>query len=857
MTLAVGTKIGPYEIVAPVGAGGMGEVYRALDPRLNRSVAIKVLQRRFSSDQQRLRRFEQEASAAAALNHPNVLAVYDIGQHDGVPYIVSELLEGETLRERLQAGPVPVPKGVDYALQTCRGLSAAHSQGIVHRDLKPENIFVTRDGHIKILDFGLAKLAEPDSGAIDQTRTIESAVVSVVGTVGYMAPEQARGIAADARSDLFALGAILYELLSGQRAFKGETAADTISAILHEEPPDYSATNPNVPLQLERIVRHCLEKNPVERFESARDLAFDLASVTKTPTSSPAIQLPGQRGWRGALVLAGLALLFAAIALLGRSWIASRASQPEFRRLTFRRGTIRMARFAPDGQTIIYGAAWDGNPLELFTVRYDSSDSRGLGVGSAQVLGISKQGELALLVNPTSRSFVQTGTLGRMPLNGGAPRELLDNVQFADWSSSGRDLAVVRYAPTGVSWIEYPVGKVIYRGPAWIGHLRISPDGNLLAFAEHIHAGDDGHLSIIDRNGAKKFESQLFTSAQGVAWRPDGKEVWFTAAPTGGARALYGVDMEGKQRLILRIPGSLVLQDISDSGRVLLTNDNARKQTFALASGEARERNVSLFDWTALATLSEDGKTILFSETGEAAQAYGIYLRRLDGSAPVRVADGNWSDLSPDGKWVVVRDSSNPPQFLLLPTGIGQSRQITHDNLTHLYPHFTPDGEAIVFIALAPQGGIRTYYQRLDESKPVAVTPEGVAGSGASHGSMITMSPDGAYVVAPRVDFGGFAMYPIQGGQPQPVRGVAINEAVVAWSKDGKYLFTYPRGEVPAKIYRVEIATGTRELFKQTSPPDLAGVEDVTGMRITADGRSYAYSCNTVLSDLYVVEGLQ
>jgi Tol biopolymer transport system component len=829
------------------------------DPRLVRDVAIKVLPTLFSSDAQRLRRFEQEARATAALNHPNILAVYDIGQHEGAPYIVSEVLSGETLREKLRTGPVPVRKAVDYALQTCRGLAAAHDKGIVHRDLKPDNIFVSRDGQVKILDFGLAKLAQPEFGANDPTRTIESDVGSVVGTLGYMSPEQVRGKPVDARSDLFALGAVLYELLSGHRAFNGETPADTISAILHEDPPELSSTDHNVPPGLERIVRHSLEKDPEERFQSARDVAFSLESATAISTPIATSEAAPKRRWRTALVLTGLTILVAAAALVGWRWKQSLAGQPEFRRLTFRRGTIRMARFTPDGQTIIYGAAWDGNPVELFRVTASSSDSSPFGIGAAQVLGISKTGELALQLNSSVRSFVQTGTLGRMPLNGGAPRQVLDNVQFADWSADGHDLAVVRYAPaTGLSWVEYPVGNVIYKGPAWIGHLRLSPDGSLLAFAEHFDAGDDGRLTIIDRKGNKKLESRLFESFQGLAWRPDGNEVWFTAAITGGARALYAVNMRGMQRLVLRVPGALVLQDISNSGSVLLTNDNARKQTFALAAGEGKERNLSWFDWTALSTLSEDGKVILFSETGEASPGRGLYLRRLDGSAPVRVADGNFSDLSPDGKWVVASDFKGPPQFVLFPTGIGQPRQITHDNLIHLYPHFTPDAKAIVFIGRAPQAGLRTYYQPIEGGGPVAITPEGVAGSGASHASEITISPDGAYIIAPDSSHGSYAIYPVHGSQPpRPVKGVDMAEAVVSWSADGKYLFTYHRGEAAPKIFRVEIATGKRLFFKQTSPPDVAGVEDVTGMRITADGRAYAYSCNTVLSDLYVVQGLR
>jgi len=853
--LAAGTKIGPFEIVSAIGAGGMGEVYRARDPRLNRDVAVKVLPASFSSDASRLRRFEQEARAAASLNHPNILAVHDIGQQDGAPYIVSELLDGATLRERLHAGPLPVRKVVDYAQQIARGLAAAHDKGIIHRDLKPDNIFVTSDGRVKILDFGLAKLTRAESTEESQTRTqtVESDPGTVLGTVGYMSPEQVRGKPADARSDLFSFGAILYEMLSGKRAFHGESAAETMSAIVREDPPGLMETNRTVPPALERIVRHCLEKNASERFHSAHDVAFDLESVTTISATSTALPVKARYRRVTAVMLGALALLGGAGAVAWRIWVPPATAQPEYRRLTFRRGSIRMARFTPDGQTIFYGAAWDGKPVELFTMQYETSDSRALGV-AAQVLSISPNGEVALLLNPKVWNFVQTGTLALMPLRGGAPRELLDGVQFAEWSPDGKAMAVVRFSvASGLSWIEYPAGKMVYRGSAWISHLRISPDGTLLAFAQHIHNGDDGYVVIIDRDGNKKFASQVFTSLQGLAWRPDGKEAWFTAAPRGAARAVYAVNMRGKQRLILRAPGALVLQDIANNGRVLLTNDNVRKQMFALIQGDDKERNVSWLDWSVLQVLSEDGKQVLFTEGGEAEQKYGLYLRRLDGSLPKRIVDGYWGDLSPDGRWVVAQDTATPAQFVLVPTGIGESRQLTHDNLTHLYPRFLPDGRAIVFVASTPAGVIRMYYQSLDGGEPVAVTAEGSGG----YPSLITLSPDGAYLIAPAPNAGAYAIYPVHGGQPRIVTGPSTSEAVINWSADGKYLFTYTRGEAPARIYRVEILSGKRQLFKVTSPPDLAGVEDVTNLCITRDGRSYAYTCPTVLSDLYVVDGLR
>src|ERR1700716_1482935 len=318
MALTSGIKLGPYEIQASIGAGGMGEVYRAHDARLDRTVAIKVLPASFSADRDPLQRFAPEARAATPLNHPNILSIFDIGDEDGAPYVVSELLEGETLRDRLRSGPLSSRKTIDYAVQVALGLSAAHEKGIVHRDLKPENLFLTKDGRVKILDFGLAKLTQAEEGAGPQTNLPTANAGTepgvVLGTLGYMSPEQVRGKPTDHRSDIFSFGAILYEMLSGQRAFHGDSAADTMSAILMKEPPDLSVTNRDIPAGLERIVRHCLEKNPEERFYSAHDLAFDVEALSGI--SSPRLEAPA-RAARLARPIARIAAVAIPAILLG------------------------------------------------------------------------------------------------------------------------------------------------------------------------------------------------------------------------------------------------------------------------------------------------------------------------------------------------------------------------------------------------------------------------------------------------------------------------------------------------------------------------------------------------------------
>jgi serine/threonine protein kinase len=385
MTISAGSRLGPYEILSPIGAGGMGEVYRAKDPRLGRDVAIKVLPASFSQDADRLRRFEQEARAAGVLNHPNITAVYDIGTHEGAPYVVQELLEGETLHAVLAGAKLPPKKAIDYALQIAHGLAAAHEKGIVHRDLKPENIFVTSDGRVKILDFGLAKLTQTEKANASQTNlptvTPGTEAGMVLGTLGYMSPEQVRGKPADARSDIFSLGAILYEMLSGRRAFHADTAADTISAILTRDPPDLSETNRRIPEALDRIVRHCLEKSPEARFHSASDIAFDLEAISGTSLVSATGTAPGALPWttRARRTLPWLVLPLALLAYLaGRLEAPKKASVPqaikaEVRELTIQPGVESYPSLSADATAFVYEAGPPGNS-DIYLQRRPQSD---------------------------------------------------------------------------------------------------------------------------------------------------------------------------------------------------------------------------------------------------------------------------------------------------------------------------------------------------------------------------------------------------------------------------------------------------------------------------------------------------
>ncbi|HEX7252505.1 MAG TPA: protein kinase, partial [Thermoanaerobaculia bacterium] len=787
MTLAAGAKLGPYEVISPLGAGGMGEVWKAKDPRLKREVAIKVLPISFSQDTDRLRRFEQEAQAAGALNHPNITSVFDIGSHEGAPYIVTELLEGETLRSRLAAGALPVRKAIDYAIQLARGLAAAHEKGIVHRDLKPENVFVTNDGRVKILDFGLAKLKQSeDRGEKTNLPTAPAPTEPgvVMGTMGYMSPEQVRGKTADKRSDLFSFGAILYEMLSGQRAFRGDTAADTITAILTKEPPDLTQTNKEIHPGLDRIVRHCLEKNPEERFESARDVAFDLEALSGLSGASAvtgAHTVPAPRARSSWPLLALAAVLGAAIAspfVFSAGKKAAYVPPPSFHQITFSRGEVGNSLFAPDGQTIVYSAAWEGKPMEVFIHRPESPESRPFGLSSAEVLAVSDTGEMAVSINRRQAApFARTGRLARISIAGGAPRDVLDDVQWAAFGPDGNSLAIVR--DVGVkNRLEYPIGKVLYETTGWISHPRVSPKGDYIAFMDHPAPSDDGGtVAVVDMAGKKKTLTPIYATAQGLAWTPDGGEIWFTAAEGGFNRAIHAVTTSGRLRLIGRVPGISTIRDISKTGRVLMTNESFRLGILYRGPGDSTEKDLSWLDYSLVTDIFPDGKRILITESGEGGgAAYSAYLRSTDGTPAVRLGEGATEAFSPEGRWAatLVHPFSDS-HLVIVPTGVGESRTPSAENLTVINADWMPDGKRIVFTATEPGRGTRLFLRDAEGGKPKAITPEGYS---LYRG---TVTPDGKAAVVRGPDRRIYT-YPLGGGEPQALSGLAPDESPMHFS---------------------------------------------------------------------------
>jgi serine/threonine protein kinase len=846
-----GQVIGHYRVIEKIGSGAMGEVFRARDERLGRDVALKLIRPASSANPDHLRRFELEARAAAALNHPNIVAIYDVGVNDGSPYIVCELLEGKTLRQLLAEGALPVRLAVDYSLQIVQGLIAAHDHRIVHRDLKPENLFVTCDGRVKILDFGVAKLqsGEENERSVEQLTTVTKSG-SVIGTVAYMAPEQLRGKTVDHRSDLFSMGAILYEMLTGHRAFRGETEVDTITAVLREDPPESNLEEASAPASFRQIVRHCVEKDPEERFQSARDLAFALETLASPAGGrTPRLKTPASRTRIVPWAAAGV-LLVAVLMLVGNQWRMKTLS-PSYQRLTFEQGTVYSARFAPDFQAIVYAAAWNGNPLQLFSTVGDSLLTQPLNLADANLLAISRTGELAVALHGAHMAHleIEGGTLARTPLAGGSPREVLEDVSWADWDAKG-ELGVVHHVG-GRDRIEYPIGHVLYQSNGWISHMRFSAQGDKIAFMDHPAPWDDrGFVSVVDVGGHLNVLSPECISEAGLAWSPDGKEVWYTAAETGNNRDLLAVNLSGRVRTILDLPGGMTLEDVAPDGRVLVSLD-AERLALATAARNGKPSDLSWHDWSVAKDISRDGQSVLFEESSEAAGAhYSLAIRRIDGSAPVQLGDGSAGGLSPDGKWAISILPGRPGQVKLVPLGPGQTRAIAAPGLEQIYngsAHFLADGKRITVNANEPGHGARCYVLDLNGGKPVPITPEGITGG--------LVSPDEQFVLRAN-DAGVVALYPIAGGAPHPIPDLETGFIPLQWSEDSSSVYGYRPGQVPTKVYKVNLVTGEKTVVQELQPETTTGVVSIAPVVVTRDGSRFAYSYYQVFSRLYVISGL-
>ena len=895
MALAAGTRLGPYEILSALGSGGMGDVYRARDSRLGREVAIKVLQAAFSEAPERLRRFEQEARAVAALNHPNILTVHEIGTHDGQPYIVSELLEGQTLRQALGHGALPVKKAIEHTVQICQGLAAAHEKGFIHRDLKPENLFVTNDGRLKILDFGLAKLIEVAAGTgatMVATRATDTSAGMVMGTIGYMSPEQVRGQAVDHRSDIFNVGSILYEMLAGVRAFTGDTAADTVAAILGTDPPQLTIARGSISAGLERIVRRCLEKSPAQRFQSATDVAFALDAVTAT-TEYPALTPPGgdrRARWRVPHVLTATAVVSVLFGFVAAWWIARRGtpgpaehvSLAEVARLTHEVGFSDWPTWSPDGTVFAFSSNRSGN-YEIYVRRVEGGQDVNITNDPADDVQPAFSPDATSIAFVSTRSsktrLVKVGSVGAVfefrtyggdvwvtPALGGRARRVAEDGNFPVWRPDGHAIAYVSGPESHRAILEVPAEGglpkplLASRASTWdITRLRYAPDGRWLTFET-----TDREVLALSTGGGTP---QHLLRGHSHAWDPTGQHVYYVNNEPGGGTRVLAADIRASSGALSATPSPValvtgVLHDlaIASDGRRVLASElqeslNLTRLPLAPDGGSPAGPEEELSSGGQMRdgqpSVSRDGRRIILSSTRLGDQELWILDLSSRAWERLQVAQkgcsfyqGSWA---PDGGHVAASCSWPDGTFsvwLIALDGSATKELVSHKpslSVGNNPCEFSPDGRRLLY------GYVTESFNQLF-ILDVPSGPERQLTTSRSDKYEWRWSPDGRWIVVAANAGGSMQAWKVsaQSGEERQLTSGGERMRHVFYSPDGRWVYVQPSHR---NIYRVPAEGGPLQRVTNFPESDLF-LEEPT---ISPDGKFLVYSRSRGGSSLWLL----
>ena len=839
--------IGTYQVIRPLSSGGNAQVLVAWDASLHREVALKILSGWAVGDPDQLVRIQREARVLAQLNHPNILRVIDLVRWQDQPVLVTELLEGRTLRAVLAEGPLLLATAVELALQVTSALDVVHRKGIIHRDIKPENLFLTADGCCKLLDFGLAKALGEEEGHILE-ETFHTTAGLLQGTVGYLSPEQIGGRPVDGRSDIYALGLVLWELAKGKPPGQGRTALERQIHLMKDGPGPLGS---GFPAALEAVLHRCLELEPEDRYPDAGALLGDLLELKSEPragsggaTVRPA---PAPGRWRRALP-AAFVLVGALLGAGGWARLARKPEPPVFRRLTFQRGNILRARFGPGGNSVFAGVALDGQDPGIYRIGLEGGEVRALGLRGADILSVSPSGELAVLIKDRFQaSTFGAGTLARVMPGQDSPRLILDEVTGADWDMEGRDLAVTRRLPDGTYVLEYPVGRELHRSTIPLATPRFAPDGKTLAFM-----GTAPAFTLFVRDGEGHIRTlieHVQASDPFMAWMPNGKEILFSGnTQPDWMPPLLAVDLKGRVRALARFPLRALLHDVAADGRVLFEREFFRLEMVWLAG--SGERDCSWLDGSQVAALDAVRGRVLFSEVFEAVgQRPEVYLRHLASEVPQRLGYGLAQDLSPDGVWALALADDQGARLRLFPIGKGVTRDVPLPGWVPLEARFRPGHAEALVIARPAIGGPSLLQVDLTSGE---VRPLAVADPAA-----LVPAPDGRRV-ALRTLAGRLKVLDLVDGTLQDVGDLPTGTELLGWTPDGQGLYLVEPGRWPIRVERLALRDGRRTFDRLIGAKGEAAPARVDRVRQSPDGKAIAYSLLRVtLSDLLVAQGLE